>query len=71
VNVHFCTFTVSYFLLDERRCIAYIFADASEADEYLDGVHEEKRVITAEDTLHAKMLPAEDTYSLLVTDQAG
>jgi len=43
--------------LDERRYVAHIFADAPEADDYPDRVHEEKRIVTARDVLYARMAP--------------
>jgi alpha-glucosidase len=41
--------------LNEGRYVAHIFADAPEADDYPDRVREEKRTVTARDTLVAKM----------------
>jgi len=49
------TLEIALNFLDKGRYIAHIFADAVDADEYPERVREEKCVVTAEDTLMAKM----------------
>jgi len=49
------TLEIALNFLDKGRHIAHTFADAVDADDYPERVREEKCVVTAEDTLMAKM----------------